>query len=180
MGRELRRREAKKNGRPLKEKSNNIKEREYNEIYNMIKTVTIILTTVLVIYFLVALLITKEIDWFKSDSSTTNNVSSVKNSILASETFKQKDSTYFVYYYDFNDEIVEITSLISSNITDSVYKVDTSDAFNSNFVVTEGSNVNAKSLEDLKVINPTLIKIVNDEIVSYVETKDNIINYLAN
>lgn len=179
MGRELRRKEAKRSGKPLKE-SNKKSEKEYNDIYKMIKTFGIILGIILAIYFLVALLITKEIDWFRDKDTTTNNVNSVKNSILATETFNQKDSTYYVYYYDFNNEITEITSLINSNITDAVYKVDTNDAFNSNYVVTEGSNTNASSLEDLKVINPTLIKIVNDEIVSYVETKDNIINYLAN
>lgn len=179
MGRELRRKEAKRQGKSLKEKSvNKVKEDSYNDVYKMLKTFGIILGVILVIYFLIAVLITKEIDWFGSKNNTNTTENTVKNAILASETFKQKDETYYVYYYDFNKEDSTITNLISSKITDTVYKVDTSDAFNSNYVSTENGNSNATSLEELKVINPTLIKITNDEIVSYYETKDSIVNYL--
>ena len=49
-----------------------------------------------------------------------------------------------------------------------VYKVDTSSALNANYV-SEESNKSAKTLEDLKVSAPTLIKISGDEIVKYYE-----------
>jgi len=121
MGRELRRKEAKRQGKSLKEKSvNKVKEDSYNDVYKMLKTFGIILGVILVIYFLIAVLITKEIDWFGSKNNTNTTENTVKNAILASETFKQKDETYYVYYYDFNKEDSTITNLISSKITDTV------------------------------------------------------------
>ena len=144
----------------------------------MLKTFGIILLIILVIYFLVALLITKEIDWFSKDEDTSeSNVTSVTNSILARNTFMQSEEEYYVYYYDFNDENTKIGILISN--LSNVYKVDTSDAFNSNYVTDEelGNNL-ATNIDELKVINPTLIKISGDTIVEYYQTVDEIVNYL--
>ena len=179
MGRELKRKQAKKEGRPLKEKETVSKNTNpYEDIYKMLKTFGIILLIILVIYFLVALLITKEIDWFSKDEDTSeSNVTSVTNSILARNTFMQSEEEYYVYYYDFNDENTKISILISN--LSNVYKVDTSDAFNSNYVTDEelGNNL-ATNIDELKVINPTLIKISGDTIVEYYQTVDEIVNYL--
>lgn len=179
MGRELRRKQNKKEGKPLKELKSKKSDNPYEDVYKMLKTFGIILGIILIIYFFVAVVITKEIDWFKEDSDTTNNTQSVSNAILASETFKQSEEEYYVYYYDFNDEDSSIKTLLNSKLSNStVYKVDTSDAFNSNYVTTEIGNENLTSLENLKVINPTLIKVVGDSVIEYYQTKDKIIEYL--
>jgi len=180
MGRELRRKQAKKDGKSLKEEIIKKNENPYDDIYKLLKTFGIILGVILIIYFLVGLLITKEIDWFSKDDETSNDVTSVKDSILANSIFMQKEEEYYVYFYDFNEENTSISSLINNKLVDSkVYKVDTSDAFNSNYVTEEElGNSSAISLDDLKVINPTFIKISGDNIVEYYETEDNIISYL--
>ncbi len=180
MGRELRRKQAKREGKSLKEEKENKKEvNPYNDINKMLKTFAILLGIILIIYFLVALFITKEIDWFSNDNENANSAVSVKNSILAKNTFMQTEEVYYVYYYDFNDQSSSIASLISSKLSsETVYKVDTSDAFNSNYVTEEVGNSAVSSIDDLKVINPTLIKISNGSVIEYYETEDSIINYL--
>lgn len=179
MGRELRRKQAKKEKKPLKEEVIKKNENPYDDIYKLLKTFGIILGVILLIYFLIALLITKEIDWFSKDNDE-EQVQKVENSILAKNTFMQKEDEYYVYFYDFEDEDEMIATLIDGTFFDeTIYRVNTKDAFNSNYVTDEAlGNSSVTSIEDLKVINPTFIKISGGIVVEYYETKDNIINYL--
>ena len=175
MGRELRRKKAKREGKSLEKEQ--IKEK--NQIKNLVKITCILVFIVALIYIISVNFITKEANWFntKKDNNTNENTSSVKNSILASSIFKQSEEEYYVYFYDFNEEDTAISNIINSKLSDSkVYKVDTSSALNANYV-SEESNKSAKTLEDLKVSAPTLIKISGDEIVKYYEKdeiKDNL------
>lgn len=179
MGRELKRKQAKKDKKPLKEEVIKKNENPYDDIYKLLKTFGIILGVILLIYFLIAVLITKEIDWFTKDNNE-EQVQKVEKSILAKNTFNQKEEEYYVYFYDFEDENERIATLINSKFfTETIYRVNTKDAFNSNFVTEEAlGNSSVTSIDDLKVINPTLIKISGDIVVEYYETKDNIISYL--
>lgn len=180
MGRELRRREEKKSGKRKRAKKEKITKsiNPYNDIYKMLKTFGLILVIVLVIYFLVAILITKELDWFKKDNvndDTNNFVNS--DVILARNTFMQTDSEYYVYYYDFDDDDTSISTLISSNLSNSkVYKVDISDAFNSNYISDDVNITN--DIEEFKISTTTLIKIVDSDIVESYTSKDDIKEYL--
>ena len=181
MGRELRRKQAKKEGKILKEKQIEINEDPYSDIYKLLKTFGIILVIILAIHFFTALIITKEIEWFSKDDDKEEIVT-VANSILAKNTFTQKEDEYFVYFYDFNEEDKSVTNLVNGMLSNTkVYKVNTNDAFNSNYVTLEEvGNSSANSLDNLKVINPTLIKISGDTIVEYYETSDSIKGYLEN
>jgi len=180
MGRELKRKQAKKDKKPLKEEIVKKNEDPYKDIYKLLKTFGIILGVILVIYFFIALVITKEIDWFSKDTETEEQKSTIQNTILAKNTFNQKEEEYFVYFYDYDEENETIASLINSKLLGStIYRVNTKDAFNTNYVTEEEvGNSSATTIEDLKVINPTLIKVSGDTIVEYYETKDNIISYL--
>ena len=182
MGRELRRKQAKKEGRSLKEEKIKKSENPYDDIYKLLKTFAIILVIILAIHFFTALVITKEIEWFGNDDETEKEVTTVANSILAKNTFMQTEEEYYVFFYDFDDAPVSVTSLITSKLSDDkVYNVNTEDAFNSNYVTDdETGNNDAKSLDDLKVVNPTLIKISGGTIVGYYETEDGITEYLEN
>lgn len=182
MGRELKRKQAKKDGKLLKEINETKKEvNPYNDIHKMLKTFAILLGIIMVIYLLVAILITKEIEWFRKEPEKVNDAVTVEKSILAKNTFMQKEEEYYVYYYDFNEPDVSIASLLSSKLSSStVYKVDTADAFNANYVTEEEvGNSSATTIDDLKVINPTLVKISGGVIVEYYETVGNIVNYLG-
>ena len=97
MGRELRRKQAKKDGRSL-EKEELI---ETNQIKKYLMTVVGIVGIFAIIYLLSALFITKELDWFNKDKEENTN-NSVSSSILASAIFKQSEESYYVYFYDFD------------------------------------------------------------------------------
>ena len=176
MGRELRRKQAKKEGKSLA-----IEEvKNENQIKKLIKIVCLLVFIVVMIYLISALFITKELNWFNNSKENTSETKA-NNSILAKQIFRQSEEEYYVYFYDFNNPDSEINSLISSKLSESkVYKVDTSDAFNSNYVVkneTDATNHSVTSLDDLMVVNPTLIKISGDVVVEYYE-KAEINSYL--
>ena len=166
MGRELRRKQAKKDGKSL------IPEVQTEE--NQIKKLAII-TGVLVfiigaIYLIAALFVTKELDWFKD--KVEENKTLVQNTILASEIFKQTEEEYYVYFYDYKDEDTQISSTISNKLSSSkVYKVDTGSALN-NKHISEESNKLAQNLADLKVKSPTLIKVTGEIISTYYEDNE--------
>ena len=170
MGRELRRKQAKREGKSLKNEE--IKE-EYN-VKKIVITCVIVLVSIGLVYLISALFITKELDWF-SKEEVKENTNSVENSILASAIFKQKEDEYYVYFYDFNEDNNMYKNIVSSKLSSKkVYNVDTSSGLNSNYV-SDVSNKKATGLDGLKVINDTVIKIVGDTIVEYYE-KDEINN----
>lgn len=171
MGRELRRKQAKKEGHSLQQEQ----VEEQHQIKKLIKIICFLLFIVAIIYLISALFITKEVNWFTKKEETINTT--VTNSILASTIFKQKEETYYVYFYDFKDEDNKITSHINSKLSGSkIYKVDSGSALNKKYI-SEASNKNAKTLEELKIVTPTLIKISNEKITEYYEN-DEIINNL--
>ena len=170
MGRELRRKQAKREGKSLKSEEIKV---EYN-VKKIVITCVIVLVSIGFVYLISALFITKELDWF-SKEEVKENTSGVENSILASAIFKQKEDEYYVYFYDFNEDNNMYKNIVSSKLSSKkVYNVDTSSGLNSNYV-SDVSNKKATGLDDLKVINDTVIKIVGDTIVEYYE-KDEINN----
>ena len=172
MGREIRRKEAKK-------KNNKIKKVEKIDTSikgsTLLKLIAICVFMIVLLYLVVAIFITKEIEvsWFNNNKTEeTNEV--LSNRILAKNTFNQKESTYYVYFYDYTDEVSSVSTSIRS-ISDKVYKVNTKDGFNSNYV-SEETNKDASSIEELKVKALTLIKVVDGSIVEYYEGKEEINN----
>lgn len=171
MGRELRRKQAKKDGKSLKQETLV----EENQIKKLVIITFVLVVIICLIYLISALFVTKELDWFsKKDNETTNLVT---NTILASEIFKQKEEEYYVYFYDYNDEDSQISSIVSSKLSENkVYKVDTNSALNSRYV-SDNSNKDAKTISDLKVKSPTVVKISGEVITEYYEGNE-IINNL--
>lgn len=176
MGRELKRKEAKKNKKQI-----NNSDIDFNTNINMmtlLKLVFFVILFLLVIYYLLAVFVTKEIDISNKNTTangdTTENQTAISDKILASNIFNQKDDVYYVYFYDFNsnNEQDDLSNLISENLDEKVYKVDTGSGLNSKYVTEKEGNTKAKSLEELKVINNTLIKIDNDKITEYYEGKN--------
>lgn len=163
MGRELRRKQAKKEGKSLQREV----PVEKNQIKGLLVITLILVLIIAAIYLLSALFVTKELDWFDKDEETPETL--VDNTILASEIFKQKEDTYYVYFYDYDEENAEISETVNRVLsTEKVYKVDTGSALNSRYV-SEDTNKKAKTLEDLKVKSSTVVKVSGEEIVEYYE-----------
>lgn len=169
MGREQRRKYAKKYGKQPEPAVVT----DDKSLKKYIKIIVVVLLIVGLFYLLSATLITKELGSAKKENKTETKVD---NTILAKNSLRQTDEIYYVYYYDFNNKLTKIENNISK-LDNKVYRVNTSDAINSNFV-SEESNPSAKTLEEIKVKTPTLIKVENGTILEYYETEDNILLYL--
>ena len=175
MGRELRRKQAKKEGKNLKNELYDMNMDNDNQIYKFAKITIILLIMFVVLYIVVGIFITKEFNLFENKDNEIND--SVSNKILASSIFNQKEEEYYVYFYDFDNPNSTIESTLTSKLSDDkIYRVDTKDALNQNYVTEDSGNKSAQTLEELKVVENTLIKIVNDEIVSYYESEDEIVD----
>ena len=103
--------------------------------------------------------------------------------ILAGSTFKQSDEEYLVLYYDFTkDNAEEYTNLISTYTSKensiTIYVVDLSRKFNSSYISDE-SNTNPENASELKVKDPTLIRIKDKKVVKYIDNIDEIKNYMS-
>lgn len=173
MGRELRRKQAKKQGKEINNEELKVEGINFKNLFKLVIISGIIFG---VFYLATALFMTKELDWFDKEEETTNtdNTQSVANTILAKEALSQKEDTYYVYFYDYSDEVSSVSTSVK-NISDKVYKVNTKDGFNSNYV-SEETNKEASSIDELKVKALTLIKVVDGSIVEYYEGKEEINN----
>ena len=139
----------------------------------------------ILVYFLIGVFYTKEID-FKSDKDTKSKdeVTVDNSTITLGQLFDQSQDEYYVLVYDVNDDKSIIPSWLSifesKNSNATIYKVDSKNKFNSEFLTNENGNKNATTYSDLKVKSPTLIKINNKSISEYIEGEDNIKEYFKN
>lgn len=174
MGRELRRKEERKNKVIKKNEELNADIKGSTIAKLAIFTILILL----VLYYVIAVFITKEINisWTNNNTTETNNAE-VSNKILAKNIFNQKEDTYYVYFYDFSNSDKNISSAINnSDLT--VYNVDTGSALNKNYVTEENGNRKVTSISDLKVKSPTVIKISADKVVAYYEGSSEILKII--
>ena len=84
-----------------------------------------------------------------------------------------------VVIYDINDTdnktISNYINLYKGKHTAStIYSVDSKNKMNAKYIVEKDSNKEAKSIEELKVVSPTLIKVVDGKITEYHEGKDEV------
>jgi len=162
MGRELRRKQAKRDGKNVREVQKKNKDKPLSP-----KTFVIIMCTLILffvfLYILTGLFITKDIKWF-SNNNNEDTVIEIENKILASDSLRQAEEEYYVYYYDTTDNDSEVYSKVNA-LKEKVYRVDLNDAFNSNFIG-EPSGV-VEDITNLKVSNPTVIKVSSEKIVAF-------------
>jgi len=168
MGRELRRKQAKRDGKNVREVQKKNKDKPLSP-----KTFVIIMCTLILffvfLYILTGLFITKDIKWF-SNNNNEDTVIEIENKILAAESLKQAEEEYYVFFYDTTAE--EDLSGKLGLLSNKTYRVDLNDAFNSNFIGEPSGKV--KDIKDLKVSNPTLIKVSSEKIVEFYSGKEKI------
>ena len=169
MGRELKRKQAKRDGKNVREVQKINKDKPLSP-KTFITIMIVLIIFFVMLYILTGIFVTKEIKWFDK-KETEEQVTTIKNKILAAETLKQTEETYYVYYYDTTDEDSEVSSVINT-LTDKVYRVDLNDGFNSNFIG-EPSGVTS-DISNLKVSNPTVVKVVAEQITEFHSGKDEI------
>ena len=169
MGRELKRKQAKRDGKNVREVQKKNEDKPLSS-KTFITILVVLLLFFVVLYIITGLFITKELKWFGNDKEVEDKVE-VTNKILATDSLRQMEEDYYVYFYDTTDEDSEVSNLLY-RISEKVYRVDLNDDFNSNFVG-EPSGI-VENINDLKVSNPTLIKVSSETIVDFHSGKDEI------
>ncbi len=147
------------------------------ELKTAIKIVIGVLLFIIVLYF-VGRIASGELK-LKKDKDTEATIQ--YSEILAEKTFKQKDNEYYVMYYYFDDNSVSLIEAIASHLsqTAKVYKVDLKKNFNSDYI-SDSVNKKPKNLSELKVTNPTLIKIESGNVTNLITGLDSIKDYSLN
>ena len=158
MGRELKRKQAKKEGKNVRE----VQKVEKGNTLTLKSFITVLVVLLLmfgIVYIITGLFITKDIKWFDKTEETEQVVT---GKILGINTLKQSEEEYYVYFYSNKETNSEVDSAISK-INNKIYRVDLDSDFNSNFVGEPTGIV--ENIEDLKVSNPTIIKVLSGKIV---------------
>lgn len=144
-----------------------------------IKKFIIILFSVIIIiigvYFLTKNVVTKNNDTNTSEKEVTFDYSKL---ILGSLLNRPYDEYYVLVYSSKNPSANYYSNLEYSYSTKEdaikIYTADLNDEMNAKFYNKDGSNPNAKTIEDLQLGDLTLIKVKNKEIVKYIEDIDSI------
>ena len=150
-----------------------IKSNDEQEISSFIKILIGVVIVIAGIW-----LITNHIN--KDKNSDLNNTKGTVdyNLIVVGSIFNRPETEYYVLAFDSKDNnAVVYNSFLNSYQAKEkalrIYYINLDNEFNKDYYSEKG-NSNAKSLEELKISNPTLIKIKDKNIVKYVEGKDNI------
>lgn len=165
MGRELKRKQAKREGKNVKEAQEKVTEKKELSPKTFLTILGVILLFLVFLFLITGIFVTKDIKWFEDKKEDVEeNSNAISNKILAKDSLRQQEEDYYVYYYDPSDEDNTVSSIIAM-LSEKVYRVDLSDEFNSNFIGEESGIVG--SIEDLKVSIPTVIKVSGEKIVEF-------------
>lgn len=150
------------------------------EVTKMLKVLAVVIGLLVVFYFIFAIA-TGEISFGNKHKKAQDDIQNIE--ILAGTTFTRADSEYYVLMYDFDavDSIVyaNLYSMYTQNYNNvKIYLVDLSKKFNTPYVVEDKSLVKVDEIQNLKVVNGTLIKVENGVGVSYSVGQDQIENTL--
>ena len=170
------------NNRQYRRKMHDRVDSVFSSFFSEFKKVVIILVSILIVfvlfYFLTVYLLERDTTTTTDDSTPTEAVIQYQK-ILAGNSFSKEDDHYYVLYYDMSDEQLRssYTSLVSNyeSLDEHlpIYTVDMSSRFNQNYV-SDTSNPEVSSIDELKISQPTLIEITNGEVTEYVENETQI------
>lgn len=144
---------------------------EKNQIKNLIITLVIIIS-VLVLFYFITIIVTKNTKQTETNTDINETVIDY-DTILVSDIYKQKQTSYYVFVSMLDDENVtsyENTLISYSNGENSlkVYTIDLSSAFNKKYI-SDTTDLTGK----LPVFSETtLLKIENGSIVENYQSED--------
>lgn len=164
----------------LKQSKDERTEEKKDNYFIFITTLAILLIVFLLSYFGLGIFYTKEIDLKKETKEEKQEINIDNKVIMAGQIFDQAKDEYYVLVYDTTDKVSSISTYKSlyeskDNALE-IFTVDSSKKFNSRYLTDKDSNKNPNSVEDLKIVSPTLIKINGKKVSEYIEGEENIVN----
>ena len=158
-----------------KNKINYVTTEETNELKKFLIVIVVVLLCVGGIYLVTRAFVTK--DLFKDEEPTTEEVTPVVPNYdiaIMGTMLNRPEDTYYVVIYNTveGDYVADMSALVSSyNAKEGhkhIYTVDLSDYMNQSYYDPENVNVKAKTLEEVKVGDITLIKVKKGKIDKYI------------
>lgn len=153
-----------------------------DEISRMIKVLVLVVLALVAFYFVFSI---ARGEIFFGEKEKEVQIQNVE--ILAGNAFSRSEDEYYVMMYDFsaNDSSIyaNLYGMYQNYSSDSqlrIYLVDLNKGFNTRYIVSDKKDVNTASLEKLKVVNGTLIKVKDGVGVSHSVGKDEIRKTLFN
>lgn len=151
---------------------------EQREVFKFFKILLILVAIIGLLYLFTVYVVNKE-----GKYERTNNPGTIKyDSIYLGTLLNRADKEYYVMVLDkdnlndnFYSGIVAEYKTKANHLA--VYEADLSNELNKLFLDTE-SHYTADSVEDLKVKGTTLIKVKNNKIVKFLESKESIVKEL--
>ena len=154
--------------------------------YTRVIKITVGVLIVFILVYLVTAYGMGEIKLGKDDK-VSKETAIQYDEIIGGNVFNRSSNEYYVLFYDFNDNYASyyqslIRSYISKDNSLPVYLVDLSKKINEEYkLVEDDTNKYSKAdLSNLKVTDPTLLKIVKGKTTEVVEGKDKVIESLQN
>jgi len=143
-----------------------LKNGEQFEIKNLVKIVLVVVIFLALAYFFTDKIMQKE--------NKVEEMNVTYNEAVIGNVLNKKDSAYYVLLYSSKtDKTANYDAIhnayLESDSTVKLYYVDMNLKVNSAYL-SDVSNKEAKSLEELKIKDGTLLKIENGEIVGYYDT----------
>ena len=130
-----------------------------DEMMRMIKMLGVVILILGAFYFIFAIA-SGEISFGEKKKET--KIQNIE--ILAGNSFSREETSYYVLMYDFDAaESTYYANMYDFYVkyygTSKLYVVDLSKKFNSKYVTDNAANVNTSSIDTLKVVSGTLIKV---------------------
>ena len=158
-------------------KNKKIMSEEQQEIFRFLSLLVIVVLFIVGVYFATRIFVKKDIATNNEETAVTNiNY----NKVVFGTMFDKDLEEYYVYAFDSENTKANyygsLADKYSSNENSlNIYHIDLNDSMNRQFVSKDKkTNPDAKTVEELKVGEVTLIKIANGEIVKYLENVDDI------
>lgn len=146
------------------------KTNELFEFKTLIKVIIGVIVFIGLAYFFTDKVVKDDTKSNSQQETTTNNF----NKTIMGVMFTLPEETYYVILYDStkqaatNYDKMQTDYLTSTTVT-KLYYVDLNETFNTKYYVENNSNPKAKSLEELKIMDGTLLEFKNNKIISYTE-----------
>lgn len=120
------------------------------------------------IIFLVATNIITKLNAKPSYDSTREKATIQYKEILYGSVFNRPEETYYVLFYDFDDDNASYYDQLVESTEKKIYKLNLGNGFNKD-IISDMGNYNANSIEELKINGTTIMKIVSGKNVHYYE-----------
>ena len=160
-----------------KNKKNDKVVEDDNLVSRFVFTILVLLITFIAGYLFIGFCVTKTLSFNKDKDEKKTEVTIDNKTILAGQIFDQKDSNYYVLVYDVSDSKNILNSWKNAySGSDPIYVVDGSSKLNGKYIVEKDSNKNPTDYSDLRIKNPTLIKISDKKVTEYYEGVEDIKN----